>query len=224
MHRIYTICTNWELIHVEIQHLKCTLLKNNYPISFINKSINLFLEKLFVKKQKVVSVPKREFIICLPFLGSQSRIVSTKLKKLFSSVFPAYKIKFIIKPGMKLANLFSFKDKLSHKCLSNVVYKFSCSDCNVTYIGKTTRHLKVRMCEHLGVSHITGKVRKFHPDQDTAIRKHLRESGHNSNMDNFKIISRAKYNFDLTIKESILIGREKPILNKQVKTFQLALF
>ena len=125
---------------------------------------------------------------------------------------------------MKLGNLFNFKDRLSPKCLSQVVYKFSCGDCTITYIGKTTRHLKVRMCEHLGISHITGKPRKFNPKQDTAVKKHLRESGHKCTLDNFSIISRARNNLDLSIKESLLIGKEQPVLNRQVKTYQLALF
>ena len=80
------------------------------------------------------------------------------------------------------------------------------------------------MCEHLGISHITGKPRKFNPNQDTAVKKHLRESGHNCDMSNFRIISNATNDLDLSIKESLLIGKEKPVLNKQVKTFQLALF
>ena len=103
-------------------------------------------------------------------------------------------------------------------------YKFTCGDCNITYIGKTTRHLKVRMCEHLGISHITGNPRKFNPQQDTAVKKHLRETGHKCDMKNFQILTQAKSDLELLIKESLLIGRERPILNKQVKTYQLSLF
>ena len=218
------ICSNWEHIHKEIQLLKCILLKNSYPIGLINRCTFAFLNKLFIKRPTEATVLKQEFLICLPFLGPDSLILGSKLKKLFSSVFPAYKIKIIIKPGTKLSSLFNFKDKLSPKCLSHVVYKFSCGGCNITYIGKTSRHLKVRMCEHLGISPITGKPRKFHPNQDTAVKKHLRESGHTCDMINFKILSNANNDLDLSIKESLLIGKENPVLNKQVKTFQLLLF
>ena len=41
---------------------------------------------------------------------------------------------------------------------SNVVYKFLCGNCNVTYYGKTIRHLKVKASEHMGVSALTGKI------------------------------------------------------------------
>ena len=171
LYRAYMICSNWHLIHKEIQLLKSILLRNKYPVGLIDKTIFIFLNKLFVKKSKETTVPKKEFLMCLPFLGPDSKIVGTKLKKLFTSDFPAYKIKYIVKPGIKLGNLFNFKDKIPLKCLSHVVYKFTCGECNITYIGKTTRHLKVRMCEHLGISHITKKTRKFNPNQDAAVKK-----------------------------------------------------
>ena len=38
---------------------------------------------------------------------------------------------------------------------SNIVYEFKCNICNDIH-GKTKRHLKVRVCEHLGITPITG--------------------------------------------------------------------
>ena len=224
LHRIYTICSNWEQIHNEINFLKCVLIRNKYPINIINRSISIFLQKLFVKRDKPDSVEKREFIICLPFLGSETLIVKSKLKKLFSTIFPAYKIKIALRSGIKIGSLFNYKDKISSKSRSHVVYKFTCGDCNVTYIGKTVRHFKVRMCEHLGISHITGKSRKFNPLQDTAVKKHLRETGHKCDFNNFEIINRANSDLELLIKESLLINRHTPFLNKQIKTYKLSLF
>ena len=32
-----------------------------------------------------------------------------------------------------------------------------CGGCNATYYGKTQRHFKARICEHLGISHLSGK-------------------------------------------------------------------
>ena len=40
---------------------------------------------------------------------------------------------------------------------SHLVYEFSCGTCNVTYYGKTERHLNVRSSAHIGISHLTGK-------------------------------------------------------------------
>ena len=224
LHRIYTICSDWEKIHTEINFLKCVLIRNGYPAGIINRSISIFLQKLFIKNEKPASVEKREFVICLPFLGSETLMVKSKLKKLFAAVFPAYKIKIALRAGIKIGSLFNYKDKISSKSRSHVVYKFTCGDCNVTYIGKTIRHFKVRMCEHLGISHITGKLRKYNPNQDTAIKKHLRDTGHQCSCDNFEIINRANTDLELLIKESLLINKHNPVLNKQIKNYTLSLF
>ena len=42
---------------------------------------------------------------------------------------------------------------------------------NATYYGKTKRHFKVRICEHLGISHLTERFGvKIHNNKLTAIQ------------------------------------------------------
>ena len=222
--RIYNICSDWNRIHEEIKKLKCLLLKNKYPISFINFCIRFCLNKLIVGQTTVSTVPKKEFSICLPFLGKETLVVKNKLLKLFSSLFPAFKLRIVLKPGIKIGSLLNFKDIIPFGARSFVVYKFSCGNCDITYIGKTTRHLLVRMSEHLGISYKTGKDRKYNIKQTSAIREHLRVCNHKSDVNNFKILASANTDFELLIKESLLVDSEKPLLNKQVKSFQLSLF
>ena len=57
--------------------------------------------------------------------------------------------------------------------LSGLVYKYKCGGCNATYYGKTTCHIKVRICERLGISHLTGKMVKIHKIKLTAIQEHF---------------------------------------------------
>ena len=54
---------------------------------------------------------------------------------------------------------------------SGIVYKFQCGSCNATYYGKTKRHFKVRMCEHLEISALTGK--RVKGADDSAFKEHL---------------------------------------------------
>ena len=54
--------------------------------------------------------------------------------------------------------------------LSGLVDKYKCGGCNATYYDKTKRHFKVRICEHLGVSHLTGKKVKIDNNKLTAIK------------------------------------------------------
>ena len=39
----------------------------------------------------------------------------------------------------------------------NLGYKLKCNISNDDYYGKTKRHFKVRACEHLGITPLTGK-------------------------------------------------------------------
>ena len=48
------------------------------------------------------------------------------------------------------------------------VFKFQCGDCSATYYGKSRRFVKVRMCESLGTSAVTGK--RIKGDDDSVIK------------------------------------------------------
>ena len=41
---------------------------------------------------------------------------------------------------------------------SNLVYNFKHNICNDIYHGTIKRHFKVRACEHLGITPLTGKM------------------------------------------------------------------
>ena len=49
------------------------------------------------------------------------------------------------------------RTKTYHLKPFNRVYNFSCSCCTASHIGKTYKHMKVRVSEHQGVSPRTGK-------------------------------------------------------------------
>ena len=80
------------------------------------------------------------------------------------------------------------------------------------------------MSEHLGISHITRKDRKYNHKQTTAIREHIRLCKHSDDFNNVEIVSQANTDFESLLKESLLVGHEQPVLNKQVKSSQLSLF
>ena len=94
----------------------------------------------------------------------------------------------------------------------------------MTYIGKTMRHLLVRMSEHLGIFYKTGKTSKYNPNKTTAVREHIMPYKHSSIADNFTIVFQANNDFEFLTKESLLVSHDKPLLNKQVKNFSLPLF
>ena len=111
---------------------------------------------------------------------------------------------------------------LPKKLWSGIVYSFNCNSCNIIYYGKTKRHFYIRAAEHMGNSHLTNKRHKN--VKQSAISDHLLTCDCNINFDDFTILSKDSNNINLLIKESLLISRDKPILNKTVKSFPLELF
>ena len=95
---------------------------------------------------------------------------------------------------------------------SGSAYNFKSSGCNATYYGKTKRHFKVRMCEHLGFSTLTGK--RVKGDNDSAIKEHHLFCNHSSGFDYFSIITSNNNEFEVTLMESLLMNRDYLPLNK----------
>ena len=105
---------------------------------------------------------------------------------------------------------------------SHLVYKFSCGGCNAAYYGKTERHLSVRSGEHIGKSPLTGKKVACKP---SAVSDHiLFHDNLESDFSDFKVLCHENNNFKLSIRESILIYRDSPELNKHVASIPLYLF
>ena len=121
-----------------------------------------------------------------------------------------------------LSSVFRFKDCLHYDLVSCVVYKFQCGRCNASYCGETDRHLKVRSREHIDISSLT--FEKVKPSSESSIRDHLLFCNHDPSFDDCTILAHGTNKFLLEIKESLLIKRDKPILNKNNCSAPLPLF
>ena len=89
-------------------------------------------------------------------------------------------------------------------------------------MGQTSRHLRHRVSEHAGVSHLTGRPVKNLVHSN--IRDHLIncQEGSCSQRD-FKILASGSCELELLIKERLLIDIKKPSLNGNVGSFELLL-
>ena len=229
LHRAFILCSSWEYFHKEVGFLKNIFHKNQFPEKFTDKCIKQFLDKIFVVKKIILTAPQKEICISLPFLGRDSCKIRKHLIKFKSTYFPQCKLKVIFSSGNRLRNSFMFKDKVPFSVRSYLLYRYTCSRRNSTYIGKTKRHYVVRVFEHLGVSLRTGKKFSFNARNinNSAVLTHINtQCKHNINgsLDDFSIIGSAKSDQLLCIKESLLIQNLKPELNLSVKSTPLQLF
>ena len=202
LHRAFKLCSNFERFHQESDKLKTIFENNDYPKSFVDFYMKKHLDKVFIKKKVVLKASKKELICVLPFLGKKSM----QLKVTFQS-------------PCKLNSLFRYKDSLQKEIRSYIVYRYMCNNCKVTYYGKAYRHFLTRAAEHMGISNLTGKRLKC--VKQSAVSDRLLECNCSIDFDHFDILASDANRFRLLIKESLLIKREEPQLNKTIKSFPL---
>lgn len=196
---------------------KCKILeilkKNCFPNHVINRVKN---------SSRLVSVTEGETkaavenVRCfkLPFTGSTSIRAKKKIEEIaskFCKQVPKFKIVFT---SFKIGSYFSTKDQIPSDEICNVVYKFKCAGCNACYIGETTRCFKTRGKEHL------------ESDKNSSIFKHLQNEPTckaTCSLDCFEILDKALTPYQLKIKEALHIGKEQPVLNRQVKSLQVTM-
>ena len=162
-------------------------------------------------------------MICvLLYLGKASINLRTKLRRTIERDLPFCKLKMIFRSKCRLNTLFHFKCLLKKKTQPEVIYRYRCSNCNVTYYGKTFSHFYTRASEHMGISNLTGKHLKN--VKQSAISDHLLQCNCTINFDNFDIFAEESNKFKSLLRESLLIKSDKPILNRTIKSFPLELF
>ena len=78
--------------------------------------------------------------------------------------------------------------------------------------------------EHLGISHLTGKKVKFDNGKLTAIQEHTLYCNYSPSFEDFSILTRERNDFKLKTMKSLLIPRDKPVLNNADSSLPLELF
>ena len=166
----------------------------------IDRLIFRFFDKLFIPKKVVQTASKKKLRISLQFLGKQSLILKKRLQQIIREELPFCKINIIFTSQKRLGNFFKFKDSVPRNLKSRLLYRYTCGNCNITYIGKTMRHFQVRYSEHLGISKVTNKPLTYNSKTATAVTEHLHKNNHKSTSECFKIIGAARNDYHLKIK------------------------
>ena len=167
----------------------------------------------------MITVPKKDVLIVLYFFGQFSLNLRSRLHNFFNKTLPKYNIKFISQSKNRLSNRFWFQDSITKELRSHLVYRLLCSNCNITHYVETERHLHIRSWEYLSLYALTGKRETTKNWQSKITACFLITWVCLKNFQ-FWRISQIK----LLIKESLLVSRDRPLLNKQVKSIPLQLY
>ena len=148
LHRAKSICSDYDIYLKEVQKLRLIFNNNGYSNWFIDKTLKKFEEQSAAKNNSQKTEKDFFFTLGLPYFGNSSPQFAKKLsilvKRKFDVDINVYYTTF------KTGFYFQLKCSTSLSLMSNVVYKFNCScDADLSYIGMTTRHLSVRVREHL---------------------------------------------------------------------------
>ena len=163
-----------------------------FPPALICKEIKKYLCK--IDNNEDTSEEKKQQFYKLPYLGAISNQSKIKIKRLCNEFCKDTNITLSFSTN-KIGSFLPTKSSMSETLRSHVVYKFSCAGCNAGYIGETTRHLTVRIKEHLQT------------DKESHILQHIKKNNTCRNKCNencFIVIDRAATAFSL--KLCILIG------------------
>ena len=94
--RIFSIVSDFSKFHEEVNYLKNVLKKNSFPSALIDKCNETFLNNQFPQKILEHTVLKKELFIVLPYLGTSSLCLRTRLQKSINSNISFCKIKIIL--------------------------------------------------------------------------------------------------------------------------------
>ena len=67
--------------YFEIEKLKEILLSNGFSNKFIEKYILKFMNKLYIKKPVMLTVPEKQVYLVLPYMGKMSALVKSELAR-----------------------------------------------------------------------------------------------------------------------------------------------
>ena len=217
--RTFSIVSDFCRFHTEVSHLKKILRKNAFPVELVYNCIKILLNKKFLRNPVALTVKNKELRIALPYPGNLSLVIRTPLQNGINKNLPFCKIKVIFKSTKCLSQFFCFRDKVPFNLgyNYNVVYKFSRGRCNANYYGETCQHLNNRAGEHSDVSPLTGKKSKA--KTTAVIKDHMLICDHVVFLEDFQILASSNSELYLKIKESLLISRGKPELNRNEKFF-----
>ena len=88
IHRAYGICSNYSLLHHELEFIKQLFHNNGFQKSKIDSLIYDFFDKKYSNITEIISVKKKPLYAVIPYFGHLSVKMKIEMTKLISEYFP----------------------------------------------------------------------------------------------------------------------------------------
>ncbi|CAF0949469.1 unnamed protein product [Didymodactylos carnosus] len=153
VYRAIKICSSFTLLHQEFEFIQTVAQENGYPLQFvesiIRRELGMVLGPTTVARQQAPQEKIDNVVFRVPFFGNASTVYTERIKTAVKKIYPRKIVRIVYDTKARAGDGFSTKDKVPDCLKSGLVYEATCPTCGDNYIGKTCRHLKTRVHEHL---------------------------------------------------------------------------
>ena len=144
------ICSTNQTLHDEFEFIRELALNNGYPLAFVESIIRRQLNLAYAPREIIPKTLETDTIVLrVPYYGKPSQIYGQRLTPAVAKQYPLKTVRVVYDVTAQIGQQFTTKDKISTELKLGVVYEAACPQCNDKYMGKTCRHLKTRINEHL---------------------------------------------------------------------------
>ena len=216
--RVLRICSTTQLIAKETERLRATLRVNGYPPHIIRRGIRegheiakRLQQQQHQSPQQLATVPKKTVFFTLGCYGHETVTLASKIRKVCQKLLPHVDLHLAFKKQntLKQTLLPLQKGMDESKKNKNVAYKIPCRDCDLAYIGETSRNRSTRMKEH------KADIKNNKATSDIA--KHMNTLKHTADFTNIETIGNDSVWRRRVIKESLLTQQRLGMTINQVK-------
>ena len=104
MNELHQFGSDFIKFHHEIDKLKSILYKSSYSPDLVDKCIKELLDKILAPKPAVSTVPKKNLVIALPYLGKLSLQIRSRINRIMKNKLPYCNIRFVFQTKCKISN------------------------------------------------------------------------------------------------------------------------
>ena len=116
--------------------MKSVLYKNSYPRDLVDKCIKKFLDKILAPKPVVSTIPKKDLVIALPYLGQLSLQICTRINCIMKNKLPCCNVPFVFQTKCKISNFLHSKTKSYLSYVLTLFVNFSVVAAMLTIMAK----------------------------------------------------------------------------------------
>lgn len=201
------ICLSHESFHTQnLNIIRKILFLNHYPKQLIEKHIQIRIAQIKSKENNSLVSDSQEKVkefssfntFVIPYFGTISKTIQSMLRK--------FNIHTIFRTPFKMDSIITIgKDHLDKFDKKGVVYKLTCKECKMTYVGQTGRLLNTRVEEH---KNNFNRNSYYH----SVLSKHKKEFvGHDFDWENVEILHCESNEIKREFMEMLYIKKEKEL-------------